>query len=135
MNRLRTAFGVPVTFRIPEAKTYAPGVQLDPETGEPFDPAIDPLTGGGFTDVVKVVGVVTKPISPQRQGGDTRFEAGGAFSGMDAVLDMAAADKPDVETATEVTLYGEHFDIIEMKPTGLGGQVAPVRFVVYLEAK
>jgi hypothetical protein len=136
MNRLRQNFGQDVRFRIPAPKVWPAGTQLDPESGEPFDPAIDPLSGGGFTDVVKHVGVVTKPIVPGREGGDTRFEAGGAFSGMDAILDMAAADKADVEDATEVILYGERFDIIEMKPGGLGGGADVIdRYVVYLEAK
>jgi hypothetical protein len=55
---------------------------------------------------------------------------------MDAVLDMAAADKADVEDATEVILYGERFDIIEMKPGGLGGGADVIdRYMVYLEAK
>jgi hypothetical protein len=55
---------------------------------------------------------------------------------MDAILDMAAADKADVEDATEVVLYGERFDIIEMKPGGLGGGADVTdRYIVYLEAK
>lgn len=136
MGRLRTNFGQEVAFRIPLAKVWPAGTQLDPETGEPFDPAIDPLSGGGFTSVVKRVGVVTKPITPGREGGDTRFAAGGAFSGMDAILDMAATDKADVDDATEVILYGDRFDIVEMKPGGLGGGADVIdRYIVYLEAK
>lgn len=135
MNRLRTYMGEDVTFHIPEAPQWPPGTPIDPETGEPYDPAVDPVVGGGFQDVVKHVGVVVKPISPAREGGDTRFAPGGEFSGMDAVLDMAAADQPDVTDATEVTVYNARFKIIEMKPSGLGGTDQIDRFVVYLEAK
>jgi hypothetical protein len=136
MDRLRTNFGQDVAFKVPVAKVWPAGTQLDPETSEPFDPAVEPLSGGGFTDVVKHVGVITKPISPAHEGSDTRFASGGAFSDMDAVLDMAAADKVDVENATEVVLYGDRFDIVEIKPGSLGGGTGPVdRYVVYLEAK
>lgn len=132
MDRLRDVMGGDVTFRIPQPKTWPPGTPLDPETGEPYDPAIQP-TSSGFDDVVKHVGIVTKPISPAREGGDVRFEAGGEFSGMDAVLDVAAADYPDVQDATEVTVLGRHFKIIEGNPGDIAGVVD--RYVVYLEAK
>lgn len=134
MDRLRDNFGQDVTFHAPVAKTWPAGTQLDPETGEPYDPAIDPISAG-WTDIVKHVGVVTKPISTAREGGDTRFEAGGEFSGMDAVLDMVDTDHVDVLDATEVTLYGLRFKIVEMKPSGLGGDPDADRYIVYLEAK
>lgn len=132
MDRLRGAMGGDVTFHIPQPKTWPVGTPLDPETGEPYDPAIQP-TSSGFDDVVKHVGIVTKPISTSREGADVRFEAGGEFSGMDAILDLAAADYPDVQDATEVTMLGRRFRIMEANPGAIAGTTD--RYVVYLEAK
>ena len=42
-RRLRAAFGEPVRFLAPAVDEYPPGTRLDPDTGTPYDPTIEPI--------------------------------------------------------------------------------------------
>lgn len=131
MKDLRADLGGQVTFHIPQTPTYAAGVAINPATGRPVDPGAQPTSGGGFDDVVKTVGVITKDASKLRPGADTRFEAGGEFSGMDAILDLDSADHPDVENATRVTVATIEYKIVEWKPGTIGNTID--RYLIYCE--
>lgn len=130
MRRLRTATGRDVTFHIPVAPQWPAGTQLDPETGEPYDPTVKPTTGGGFTDVVKHVGVVYKDESRLRPGADTQETAIGPRSGMDEILDLDILDYLDVQDATEVSDLDARYRIVERKQTGM---TEAERVLVYME--
>jgi hypothetical protein len=61
-DRLRVVLGKDVTFFIRGTPVWPVGTQLNPETGRPFDPVIDPVSGAEETSVVKRAGVTFRPI-------------------------------------------------------------------------
>lgn len=130
MSRLRQATGSPCTFHVPQTPVWPTGTKVDPHTGRPYDPTIKADSGSGYDDVVKTCGVIFKDASRLRPGADTRFEAGGEFSGMDAILDLDVSDYPDVEGAVRVSVFGMELKIEEWKP---GGLVTQDRWLVYCQ--
>lgn len=128
--RLRQKMGQDVAFSIPETPQWAPGVQLDPETGRPYDPTIEPTAGGGFTTVTHRVSVIFRPIRGRLQD-ETEATAMGIVSDDTAALLMDPADYPSVESAVKFDLNGTDYKITEAVPDGLAGVD---RYVVFGEA-
>lgn len=130
MGRLRQQSGGPVTFRVPQTPVWPLGTQINPLTQRPYDPGIQPTSGGGYDEVTKTCGVIFKDASKLRPGSDARFEPGGEFSGMDCIVDLDFADYPAVENATHARIFRDEFKIVEWKPGGLTSQD---RYLVYME--
>lgn len=130
MQRLRTVTGSVVTFLVKQTPTWPPGTEIDPMTNRPYDPSVQPLSGGGYDEVQKTCGVIFKDASRLRPGADTRFEPAGEFSGMDAILDLDSADYADVQDASRVRVFDLTFKIEEWKP---GGLTSLDRYLVYLQ--
>ena len=130
-NRLRAGMGQDVDFKVPVTKTYASGVQLDPESGEPYDPTVVPTSGGGFTTVTVRALIVFRPI---RGALDEPAEEGprGISRGESMALDIAAADNAEVEDATEAEVNGVNYRITDWVPEGIQGTD---RWIVFLEAR
>lgn len=131
MAQARGAFGEPVTFHVPVAPVYAPGTPIDEDTGRPFDPTVQPESGGGFDDVVKTVLVIYHAIGPGLDAPQSS-QAVGVLKGESAVLDVSLTDYPDVEAATEVTIDGTRYAVEDRQDDGIMGTD---RVLVFLEAK
>lgn len=131
MDRLRLATGTVVGFEIPVAAVYDPAVPLG-DDGSPLDPTVVPTSGGGFTEVLKRVGIIVKDESSLRPGSDTHVNEIGFRSGIDSIFDLAVDDYPDVSDAMEVWWAGLKFRIVEWKPFALGRLL---RYAVYCEEK
>lgn len=127
-DRLRSLLGKQVVFRLPVAATWPEGTKLNPDTGEPYDATIEP-TGPAFTEVTKTCLVIIKEASPLRPQTDTETAASGEMSGMDIILDVAVADYPEVEDATEMTVNGLDYRIREAKPFSLAEE--KYRWLIY----
>lgn len=129
MAQQREHFGVDVDFFLPGAAPVWPaGTAIDPETDEPFDPAIEPTSGGDETVVTLKVNVFTGLRVP---GSDETIVNGtGAFEMGEATLDLSLAQAAQVQTATAVVLYGERHDITERETAGIGNQ--PHRALIYV---
>lgn len=55
-------FGEEIAFITVGEKVWPDGVQIDPQTGEPYDPTIQPESGGEETAVITKVSVFYRPI-------------------------------------------------------------------------
>lgn len=134
-RELRGHFGQDVTFHIPVAAVYEPGVEVDPESDQPFDPWTedDPaqaVSPSGTRDVVKRVSVVNRPFANTGLG-DSAEAAPIGFIGADRMgLLVAEEDWPDVREATHVTVFDERFKITDSRPDATG--TVYKRRIVYL---
>lgn len=123
-RRLRGAFGIDVTYHVPQAATFTGDV--DPESGGSFDPWEDPVSGGNFDDVVVRCSVVNRPL------GGTTDSAEAAPIGLVAsdrialIVDMADIDS--IIDATYLTIYEQRFKVTEKRPDSLG---SAQRYIVY----
>jgi hypothetical protein len=61
-RRLRAKLGVDVVFLIASDPEWPPGTPLDPETGKPYDPFLDPLVAQVDTEVTKRCSFVHRPL-------------------------------------------------------------------------
>lgn len=116
-DRLRQVLGRAVTFHVPEAPVYDPDVQLDPETGRPYDPTVVPTSGGGEADVTITVGIVTTVIESSDEA-DIEAGPSGVRSSESAALIIAPADKPDIAGAGAFTLDGMRYAVIDLRFDG-----------------
>lgn len=119
MNSMRALTGQDVTFHVPIAPVWPPGTALD-ENGQPYDATVVPSSGGGTTDIVKRVGVVS-PIVTRRAIDDVRASEQGVVRTNHVVLDVAVADIPDIANATTFTMHGVLFQITDTITDGLIG--------------
>lgn len=129
----REQVGEDIPFHVPTAKVYPAGTQLDPETGEPYDPTIEQESGGEWTDVTKKVHVVFRPIHVNLEdpvGG--QHQGGGLRRATSLVLDLALTDFEEVEAATEATVNDVRYKITEFEKDGILG---PDRVLAFAEAK
>lgn len=131
-SQLRVQLGTPVVFQVPIAPAWPGGTKINPDTNLPYDAAIK-RTNGEFTDITKTVLIILKQGSPLRPQADTLWEQVGDSTGMDIILDVAAADYAAVEEASEVIVNGLRYKIEEQKPFSLGGSV--YRFLFYAKER
>lgn len=116
---LATHFGAQVTFSIPadaDDVTWPTDTGIDPETGFPFDPVIEPETGGEAAEVEVTAQIVHRTVG---QGDQTPFGPLGWVESADLALILSAEDKADVEAATEVVVFGERQRVISFRPDGI----------------
>lgn len=113
-SRLRVALGMDVTFRIPQAPVWPAGTQLDPETGEPYDPTVVPTSGGGWDDVIVRAVPIQRPIRAGR--GDDSVDEGpsGVRYDDNIAVRIDAADQPVVEPAKRLIAHGVEYAITEI---------------------
>lgn len=129
-ERLRQEMGVDVDFYIPNAATYPAGTQLDPETGRPHDPTIQPETGGDRETVTRHVALVSRPL-PRNVEDPVETGWAGFRRGESAALSFSTAIYADIQAATACEVKGIEYKITEMiRDPGLDD-----RYIAYLEAK
>lgn len=125
-RRLRAATGIDATFHIAEAPVWPAGTKLDPETGRPYDPVIQPTSGGGFDDVTVKVG---KAVGSLNDDDDTPI---GIMSEAEGVLMVDVDDVASVGSATEVTVSNVRYKITQKRPRGLTREM---EWLFFVEAK
>lgn len=114
-QRLRTTMGRDAIFRIPVTPSWPAGTPLDPQTGRPYDPTVEPESGGGFTTIVKRVALVFRPIRVNVEDPLGDDERGGMRSAESMAMGIAEEDFIDVQGATQVTIQGRDFKITSME--------------------
>lgn len=130
-ERLRQNLGQEITFLVSSEKVWPEGTAIDPESGEPFDPTIDPETGGDITEVVITCIVVSRLIRGEPN------EAGiegpqGVARGESAALIVGTADLVEIEGATDFILNDITYGIQEITSDGLTGVD---RYICFGEAR
>lgn len=133
MNRLRVALGQDIAFQVPVTPVWPAGVQLDPENGRPYDPTIQPESGGDTTDVIVRVGVVQPPIRTGSARDDVDMgSAAGPMLTTNVALIVGEADYPAIQDATTFVLNGRDYRITDILPDGL---TRVDRYIAYGEAQ
>lgn len=127
-RRLRDKLGRVVKFYTPTPSSYPAGTALDPITGDPYDPTIDP-TGSGYVVASAKVATVFAPLKTIRRD-STAGDAMGYRSIMNKDLIVDASDYPLCSGATMYELDDEFWTIVAVKADGVG---AKQRYLVFGE--
>jgi hypothetical protein len=123
---LREALGVDAAFLIASEPEWPPGTPLDPETGNPYDPFLEPVNPTTDTEVIVRCSFVHRPL----QGIDPAASPIGAGDLGDAALIIPLERYDDVRTATRVRVGVELWDIQQFRyDVALGTE----RWLAYLE--
>jgi hypothetical protein len=126
-RRLRAETGIDATFHIPGTPTWPTGTKLDPETGRPYDPVIQPEDDSGDeTDVPLKVG---KAVGSLNDDNDSPI---GIMSDAEGVLMVDVDDVASVASATEVTISNVRYKITQKRPRGL---TRVMEWLFFVEAK
>jgi hypothetical protein len=131
-ERLIDQLGTDVDIHTRVAPVYAADVQIDPESGEPYDPTAVPTSGGGFTTVTVRAATVRRLIA---RGGPDEVEdsPGGVVRQAHAAIAVKVTDHAAVADADEATLATMRYRITDVVAEQIRGTI--YRYVVYLEAK
>lgn len=129
--RLRAYFGVDATFIVPGADTWPVGTPLDPETGKPYDPFLEPSVAGDDVEVEVHCSYVHRPFTPGLWGGlDTPATPIGVVDRGIAGLILTPEQHDAVDGATRVVIGAETWDV-ELWRNDV--QFGLDRWLVYLE--
>lgn len=115
---LREKFGRDILFSTPQEESFASGVQLDPETGRPYDPTIAP-TASGWTTVSVQCNVVSRPIKGALAPENQQIALGWLESG-GVVLIVGIEDWHLVRYATRFEYADETYEVRQTEHDYLG---------------
>jgi hypothetical protein len=119
-RRLHVGFAEPVTFFFDPEVTFPTGTPLDPETGEPYDPAIRPTASGTVSREVPCE-VAFKAINRAGVTGNEQDSAVGVMASTHVMLICAIEAASAASGAREFETRGDRFLITSQKPDGVGG--------------
>jgi hypothetical protein len=125
-DRLRQELGVDAVFLIPTALVWPPGTPLDPETGKPFDPFLDPVAPAANTEVTVRCSFVHSPLI----GIDPAVSPVGGGDLGSAALIVPLASYPTIRTATRVVIGEGTWDIQRFR---YDLALSIPRYIAYLE--
>jgi hypothetical protein len=108
---LRDRFGQDVTFVIPTAATWTD--PTDPQTGQPFDPWGAPASGGGSTEVIKHISVVSRPLASVRD--DAQATPIGRLASDDVAFIVPFEEWDDIAGATHAIWLDDRYKITEVR--------------------
>lgn len=114
-HRLREAFGEPVIFLMPPVETWPPGTELDPETGRPYDPMLEPLVSNQEQRQV-TCDVATRPFT----GSDVEFAPVGLVEREHQMLACDLAYASAASGAIEYEVRGSRYAVTSQRPDGIG---------------
>lgn len=119
-RRHRENFGEAVTFFGEATETYPAGTPLDPETGRPYDPTIDPDSSTAPQAVVNC-NVVYKAVNRAGISGEAQATALGWMETGDVMLIADITDKPQIDGKVRFQLRDETWDIHSTIEDGIAG--------------
>lgn len=114
-RRLRDQFGESVVFLQPPTFSFPAGTQIDPDSGQPFDPAVTPTASAQASAAVNCSVAFAAQDDAEREG------PAGFVDRTRVMLIADIADRDACEGAVTAVLRGENFQITSMKPDGIGG--------------
>lgn len=110
---LRDQFGEDIDFYFPEEDAWPAGTQLDPESGQPFDPTVLPVASAIAS--TRVSGNLSTRITPERSTALGFSEVAHSL----AILPSAAASA--VDGAEKFRAREELYKLVGMRLDGIGG--------------
>jgi hypothetical protein len=125
-ERLRTEFGVDAVFFIPGDPAWAPGTPVDPETGKPYDPFLEPDVPGVDQQITVRCSFVHRALA---ENDPAATPLGAADLGAAALI-VPLARYQEIKKATRVTI-GEVVWDVQMFRYDLALTIP--RWIAYLE--
>lgn len=125
--RLRAALGVDAVFVIPAGgETWPAGTPIDPETGRPYDPFLEPENPTAPTEVTLRCSFVHRPLDTA----DPQATPIGPADRGSAALVITEDDYPQVIGATRVRVGEETWDVQQFR---FDVALTVPRYIAYLE--
>lgn len=128
-QRLRSQFGEPVWFIKPSSVTFAPNTNIDPSTGQPFDPAIKPIASAAASASAQC-NVFFRAISRGGMGHEFAQSAADIRNWSLVMLITDISNRSICQGAVQVLLRGDTWKVMSEKPDGLGDTQ---RWLVYVK--
>jgi hypothetical protein len=125
-DRLRQQLGVDAVFIVPTASVWPAGTELDPETGKPYDPFLEPESGGEPVEETVRCSYVHKPLALLDPA---QAPIGDVDRGVAALI-VPVADYSRVRTAVRVRVGDEVYDVQQFRQDIFAGYV---RWIADLE--
>lgn len=123
---LQEAFGLDCVFLVAGEQTWPAGTPLDPETGKPYDPFLEPDDPQGDTEITVRCSFVHKPL----QGIDPAQSPIGPGDLGDAALLIPLDKYQSIKKATRVRIGEELWDIQQFR---YDVALTIPRWIAYLE--
>jgi hypothetical protein len=125
-DRARELFGEAVIMLAPVVVAEWPaGTALDPETNQPFDPTIQPVSSGQASASVNAVVMQRVPSDVAE-----RATAIGDLSTYSLILDVSPADHALASAATRAVVRDDVYQVARWLPDGVKGTD---RWLAFLE--
>lgn len=118
MARKRQKLGQDVTFLVRGTTTWPSGTRMDPETGRPVDPYVEPTSTDDAEVVVRVT-VVTRPLIGDPNDQSVSTPMGPFASDLIAFL-VGADDFEPIREAYEARCFDVAYKITDKRPDGIG---------------
>lgn len=115
-GRLREAFAEPVVFIRPPELVWPSGTPIDPETGAPYDPTIDPVSWSDDTAEIPC-DILTQPLTKD----DVTWTALGATERDHAIFIAASGTASAASGASAVVARDEDYMVTSQKFDGVAG--------------
>lgn len=116
LERKRQSLGQEVTFVFEPVPTWPPGTQLDPISGRPYDPLVEPTEEDTPDPVVKQCSVAFRPPFQE----DTEEKALGDVKTNVILVWLPLAEADDVVEAIAFCVKGERYRIRKQTEDGIG---------------
>lgn len=123
-DRLRDHFGSIVTMLGDVQVSFPPGTRLDPQTGRPYDPTVEPSSSAQATSVVKA-NVAYRPMA----GDPSEPAAIGWVDTAEVMLNLASAAASAASGANAFLIRDERYQVVANHFDGIGD--APDRYLIF----
>lgn len=133
-EQLRDQMGKALVYLTPTETTWLEGTPLDPETGDPWDPTIEPLASGftsaSATTIVVLPGA-TDRVAKEVEAAIGRIEVGDAA----LIIGRESWDKASLEDATLVRIYDDDWELADARFDSVGGEGPADRVIVHAKQR
>jgi hypothetical protein len=113
-ERLRGHFGEVVVFLRPVEETWASGVEIDPETGNPYDPMAVPVASGRASAAVRA------DVAYKGRDEDIEWSALGFVEAEDVLLICSSGAASAASGAESALVRGEEYLVVAQRFDGIG---------------
>jgi hypothetical protein len=129
-ERFREEMGRALVYLTPAETVWPEDAALDPETGEPYDPTIEPVASG-FTSASATT-IVVLPGATDRAAKEIEAAIGRVESGDAAlIIGREAWDENSLEDATLVRIYDDDWELADARLDSVGGNLPADRVIVH----
>lgn len=130
LSRFQQEFGREVTFNFLGDVTFPPGTEIDPETGQPYDPTASGASGAATASAVPAL-VVTQAIQTP---GNEATPIGRIETGQIALIIDQADWSDALADADSVDVLGESYEVVRDDEDAVADR-PPHRHIVVIQQR